>query len=79
MSTDPLRFVAERLSDLKGLMDGAGVDPGETIDQDALELRAAVPEVLETVRNLLAQVREGHLAKGPEGIERAENVRMGWL
>jgi hypothetical protein len=79
MSTDPLGFVAAQLSDLKGLMDGAGVDPGETIDDDALELRAAVPEILETVRNLLAQVREGHLAKGPESIEGAETVRIGWL
>ena len=79
MSTDPLGFVAEQLSDLKGLMDGAGVDSGETLDQDALELRAAVPEILETVRNLLAQVRDGDLAKGPEGIEQAENVRLGWL
>jgi hypothetical protein len=79
MSTDPLGFVAEQLSDLKGLMDGAGVDPGETTNQDAVELRAAVPEILQTVRNLLAQVREGHLANEPDGLERAESVRIGWL
>jgi hypothetical protein len=79
MSADPLRFVGEQLSDLKRLMDAAGVDPGETVEQDASELRAAVPEILETVGNLLAQVREGHLAKAPEASEQAENVRTGWL
>jgi hypothetical protein len=79
MSADPLRFVGEQLSDLKGLMDGAGVDPSEATDHDASELRAAVPEILETVRTLLAQVRDGHLAKEPDGVERAEVVRTGWL
>jgi hypothetical protein len=79
MSTDPLGFVAEQLSDLKALMESAGVDPDETTDQDAAELRAAVPQILETVRSLLTQVRDGHLAKEPAGLERADTVRTGWL
>jgi hypothetical protein len=79
MSADPLRFVGEQLSDLKGLLDGAGFDPGEASDDDASELAAAVPQILETVRTLLAQVRDGHLAKAPDGLERAEVVRTGWL
>jgi hypothetical protein len=79
MSADPLEFVAERLSDLNGLMDGAGMDPDEITEQDAVELRTAVPEILETVRSLLAGVREGRLAREPDGIEQPETVRVGWL
>jgi hypothetical protein len=79
MSADPLRFVGEQLSNLKGLMDGAGVDLGEATDTDASELRDAVPEILDTVRTLLAHVREGRLAQEPDGIEPTAVVRTGWL
>jgi hypothetical protein len=79
MSADPLHFVGDQLSDLKSLMDAAGVDPGDTVDQDADELQAAVPEILQTVQDLLVQVREGHRAKAPDASEAAEVVRTGWL
>jgi hypothetical protein len=79
MSSDPLGFVGEQLSDLQGLMLGAGVDPGDRADEDARALRAAVPEILETVGALLAGVRDGQLAKGPDAREQAESVRAGWL
>lgn len=79
MGADPLGFVAERLSDLQGLMAGAGVDPGEITQRDAIELRAAVPDILETVRNLLAGVREGRLATEPDDPEQPESARVGWL
>lgn len=79
MSADPLQFVGDQLSDLKSLMDAAGVPPGDTVDQDADELRAAVPEILQTVETLLTQVREGHLANAPASGEHREVVRTGWL
>ena len=79
MTIDPLGFVAEQLEDLKGLMNDARVDPPATIDQDAVDLRAAVPEILETVRRLLGQVRDGHLAQKPDGADPAALVRTGWL
>ena len=79
MSADPLAFVAERLSDLNGLMAGAGVDPAEGTERDAEELRTAVPEILATVRNLLAGVREGRLAPEPDADEPTESARIGWL
>lgn len=79
MSADPLRFVGDQLSDLRRLMDAAGVDPGDNLDQDAEELRAAVPDILETIQRLLAQVREGQLAKAPSTDTEAGVVRTGWL
>ena len=77
MSADPIGFVGQQLSDLPGLVRGAGIDAGVVTDQDTLELRAAVPEILETVRSLLADVREGRLATGPG--ETPESARIGWL
>jgi hypothetical protein len=80
MSADPLAFVAQRLSDPDGLMDGAGLDPGEITDQDRAELRTAVPEIVETVRSVLAAVRDGRLAQEPDGnVEHLEVIRTGWL
>jgi len=80
MSADPLAFVAQRLSDPDGLMDGAGLDPGEITEQDRAELRTAIPEIVDTVRSLLGDVREGRLAQEPDGeVEQAGVIRTGWL
>jgi len=79
MTADPLAFVATQLSDLEGLMRGAGMDSSEVPDDDVSDLRAAVPEIVETTRSLLAAVREGRLATGPAGTETPDNAREGWL
>lgn len=80
MSKDPLAFVAQRLSDPDGLLYGAGLEPGEITDQDRAELRTAVPEIVETVRTVLAAVRDGRLAQEPErDVEHPEVIRTGWL
>ncbi len=79
MSADPLGFVESQLGDLPRLVRGAGMDDDEITARDALELRAATPEILETVRRLLAGVREGRLAHGPDGDEAPDRARMGWL
>jgi hypothetical protein len=79
MSADPLAFVAEQLSDLPALLEGAGVDPSEVADDDAVELRAAVPEILDDVRTLLAGVHEGRLAREPDDAGPSDNARIGWL
>ena len=61
-------------------MDGAGLEPGEITDQDRAELRTAVPEIVETVRTVLAAVRDGRLAQEPErDVEHPEVIRTGWL
>jgi len=78
MSADPIGFVGERLSDLGGLVEAAGLDSSAVDERDQAELRAAVPEILETVRRLLAATRRGELAQAPEG-EPLESARVGWL
>jgi hypothetical protein len=80
MSEDPLGFVAQRLNDVEGLMGGAGLDPGEIDEQDRSELRTAVPEIVDTVRRLLTDVREGRLAQEPSrDLEPSGVIRTGWL
>jgi hypothetical protein len=79
MSADPLAFVADQLGHPEALMDGAGVDPSTVASQDAAELRDAVPEILDTVRRLLAGVHEGRLARPPEDDQPTESARIGWL
>ena len=80
MSADPLGFVARYLEDPERLMTDAGVDPGEVEEHDRAELRAAVPHILDAVRTLLDDVREGRLATAPDDVaEPAGVVRTGWL
>lgn len=78
MSEDPLGFVGQRLTDLDGMLRDAGIDPSTVDPQDAVELRQAVPEILDTIERMLAGVRDGRLATPPEG-PRLESVRQGWL
>lgn len=77
MSAHPLRFVAEQLGDLPGLLAGADIDPSAITDRDTEELRAAVPEILATTRSLLAAVRSGELAQPPD--DELDSARIGWL
>jgi hypothetical protein len=79
MCADPLGFVAAQLRDLEGLVRGAGMNPSEVTERDVLELRSAVPEIVDTVRTLLADVRDGRLAQGPAGDDELESARAGWL
>ncbi len=79
MSADPIGFVGDQLRDLPGMLRGAGVATDAVTDEDTILLRAAVPEILDTVRALLAAVREGHLAVGPGADAAPERARVGWL
>jgi hypothetical protein len=78
MTADPIAFVGERLSDLEGLLRGAGMDPSAVDERDASELRGALPQILATVRSLLDGVARGELARPPDG-EPLAAARVGWL
>jgi hypothetical protein len=78
MTADPIAFVGEWLSDLEALLEAAGLDSSAFGETDAAALRAAVPEILETVRRLLDAVRHGDLARPPAGAP-GEGARVGWL
>ena len=78
LSADPLAALQARLADLDGLLAGAEVDPSEVAPTDADDLRAAVPEILDAVKRLLARVHAGELATAPPGADDAF-ARSGWL
>jgi len=78
LSTDPLRWVADRLSDLDRLVAEAGLGPDEVGPDDAAGLRAAVPDIVAAVDRMLQGVRAGVLARPPEG-EPVGSARVSWL
>ena len=79
LSADPIAWVGEQLSDLDMLVARSSVDPSEIHPDDAAQLRAAVPEILDTVRHLLQRVHIGELAQSPKEPATAGVVRNGWL
>jgi hypothetical protein len=65
LSADPLGWLGEQLADLDGLVAAAGF-PAETVGpDDAEDLRAAVPEIVDATRRLLDKVRAGELGNPP--------------
>ncbi|HVA42656.1 MAG TPA: hypothetical protein VNF50_04165 [Acidimicrobiales bacterium] len=78
MSADPIGWVGNRLSDLPGLLEDAGLDASEVSDADADQLRAAVPDILTAVKRLLDGVHAGELATTPAGGI-PDRARDSWL
>jgi hypothetical protein len=89
MTASPADWVASELSDLEGLLERAGVPPGEVTAADAASLRDCLPEIMDAVGRLLRRVRDGELALPPDGSadgtaltqrgHPAAGVRAGWL
>jgi hypothetical protein len=78
LKASPVRWVGEQLSDLEGLLDRAGLADDQEAAADAGSLRRCVPEIMDTVDRLLAQVRAGDLAAAPADGPRVP-ARVGWL
>jgi hypothetical protein len=78
LSSDPVRWVGEQLADLEGLLERAGIEPGEGLAADAGQLRAWVPEIERALSGLLSRVRAGELATAPDDAE-LTSARIGWL
>lgn len=80
MTADPLAFVESQLSDLHGLLRGAGLEPSAVPERDVADLRAAAPDIVDTTRALLSAVRDGRLAAAPdEDPDPRSGSRVGWL
>jgi hypothetical protein len=79
LSADPLDWVAQRLADVAGLLDEAGISLDDVDPEDLDQLREAAPEVVERVRRLLARIGAGELAVPPASAEPGTLVRAGWL
>jgi hypothetical protein len=77
MSADPLGWLERRLTDLPGLLAGAGFEADEAGVDDAKDLAAAAPEIAGVVARLLARVRAGELGRAPGSGGVA--ARAGWL
>ncbi|HEY2692213.1 MAG TPA: hypothetical protein VGJ50_27530 [Streptosporangiaceae bacterium] len=78
LTADPVQFVGQRLADLEGLLERAGIAPDEATAADAESLRACLPEIMDTVGRLLDRVQRGELAGAP-GDGPVASARVGWL
>jgi len=78
LSARPLAWVGERLGDLEGLLDDAGVASAEVGGGDPSALRGAVPEILAAAGRLLEKVEAGELGR-PGTDENLVSARIGWL
>ncbi|MEV0385904.1 hypothetical protein [Nonomuraea sp. NPDC050643] len=80
LSKEPLKWLGERLADLEGVLDQAGVAHDEVSPADVAGLRERTPEILETVGRLLDGVHAGALGVSPEaGAGSATSIRASWL
>ena len=78
LSADPVGWVGGQLADLEGLAERAGLATDAATAADASELRRCLPEIIETVRNLLGRVQAGELAVAPAGGP-GPSARVSWL
>jgi hypothetical protein len=90
LSADPLGWLGGKLADLDGLLASAGFPPDTAGPDDAGQLRAAAPEIVDATRRLLDRVRAGELgqpsrdetapalAAAPSGGQPVL-IRAGWL
>jgi hypothetical protein len=88
LSADPLGWLGEKLADLDGLLASAGFPPDTAGPDDAEQLCATAPEIVDTTRRLLERVRAGELGNPPRdevppsaGTSGGGRVlvRTGWL
>jgi hypothetical protein len=77
LNADPVGWVGKQLSDLEGLLEGAGVDVDDALAADADRLREAVPDVQRAVTTMLEQVKAGQLAAAPAA--KLTGARISWL
>jgi len=78
LSDDPVGWVGARLSDLEGLLAGAGVELDDELAADAARLRGSAAEIQRALGLMLAGVKAGELARAPEG-EAVTSARISWL
>lgn len=78
LTAAPLEWMAERLVDLDALLVQARVPAELAGPGDAAGLRAAVPDIVDAVRRLLARVAAGELGR-PDDDRELVSARIGWL
>jgi hypothetical protein len=82
LTADPLRWLEQQLADLPGLLARAEMPADSAGPDDAAQMAATASRIVETVRELLAGVRSGELARAPElepGVPAPAGARVSWL
>lgn len=86
LSADPVGWLGGKLADLDGLLAAGGFPAGTAGPDDARELQATVPEIVDATGRLLDRVRSGELGNPPAGAPGGAEpgsgpvlVRSGWL
>jgi hypothetical protein len=88
LSADPLGWLGQQLADLDGLLASAGFPPDTAGPDDAEQLRAVAPQIVDATRGLLGKVRAGELGHAPREEAPASVrasagepvlIRTGWL
>ncbi|HET6966538.1 MAG TPA: hypothetical protein VFH58_17335 [Acidimicrobiales bacterium] len=82
MTGDPLGWLQQQLADLPGLLAGAELPADSAGPDDAAQLAAAAPQIVDRVRDLLERVRSGELGRAPEaepGTPVPAGARVSWL
>jgi hypothetical protein len=81
MTTDPIGWLQEQLSDLPALLTWAKLDPDLVGPDDAAQMAQTAPLIAATVKDLLARVRAGELAQEPVPAEgdALTSARVSWL
>lgn len=78
LSADPLTWLQKELVDLPAVLERAGVETTLITDRDVVELRLALPRIMEMVGWLLARTLVGEFVRASnspaEGL-----IRAGWL
>ena len=82
MTSDPLAWLHDRLADLPGLLEGAELPADSAGPDDAAQMVAAAPKIVDAVRDLLERVRSGELGRAPvtqPDAPAAAGARVSWL
>jgi hypothetical protein len=78
MSSDPIKWLTERLRDLTELLAGAELDADVAGADDARQLAETAPQIAAAVSSLLDRVRSGELGRPPAQGDLV-GARVGWL
>lgn len=90
LSADPLGWLGAKLANLDAIIAEAGFPAGTAAPQDAADLAAAAPEIVEVTGRLLAKIRAGEAGTRPADAPPTDEappgsdskqilVRSGWL
>ena len=79
LTSDPVGWVAGKLSDLDGVLDQKVMTSGLVAPDDLVQVRNAVPQISDAIQELLSEVRAGLIGQPPVGQPAEAATRVGWL